>query len=463
MLDSTLPKERTHGTALLTQIIFSSCTQCPLHDNEVDKMSDFNSLTLALEEWFDKLLSDMPDAVRQRIKKDFSPMPWDDLNPDQRRIVALQWDCQHDPATEKDRQYWWDFFWRKEALEKQIAEWSAIATPTASDLAQKEARLDELKKELARTEQQERQARGDYYPERKRLDGAGGEASTTENPPVQYVAYPKAISLLIERLSTTREELAAWIFMGPNDGGIAAYLNAKELEPPQRFYFDYYMGDDYLSPLMACWFLSDDIANFQPADRYITGKALIERWSKHFGIEPKAFIIAKIRESRLTGMHPTLGMVPDDDSSPLLESGLFRLSDVKDIDVEDCGVTHSDAPKSETPQIFLNAPHETETDADLNKSDQQARLMQVETSTQNEKPWLIYNRNDPEPKYSWYTPARFFARALVKEDPTLLVKSGMLAKEVADAMKKVGCMKRGGKKPFDPTTVKKAFTNMNLG
>lgn len=61
----------------------------------------------------------MPDEVRQRIKQDFSPMPWDDINPDQRRSIALQLDYQHDPATKQDRQYWWDFFWRKEALEKQ--------------------------------------------------------------------------------------------------------------------------------------------------------------------------------------------------------------------------------------------------------------------------------------------------------------------------------------------------------
>ncbi len=82
---------------------------------------------------------------------------------------------------------------------------------------------------------------------------------------------------------------------------------------------------------------------------------------------------------------------------------------------------------------------------------------------QAKKPWLIYNPSDPEPEYSWYTPARFFARALVKKDPTLLGKRDLLAMKVADALGKVGCMKRGGKKPFDPTTVKKAFANVDLG
>ena len=73
-------------------------------------MSSFDSLTLALEDWFDTRLADLPDALRQRVLQEFSPMPWDKLSADQRRSVALQLDYQHDPATEKDRQKWWDFF-----------------------------------------------------------------------------------------------------------------------------------------------------------------------------------------------------------------------------------------------------------------------------------------------------------------------------------------------------------------
>ena len=248
------------------------------------------------------------------------------------------------------------FFWRKETLEKQIAEWSAIATPTASDLAQKEARLAELKKELARTEQQERQARGDYYPARKRPDGTEGESSTAETSPVQYIPYPKAMKLLAERWKATPEELAAWIFMGPKLGGIAAYTNANESNFPPLFYFGYSIGNkDYLAPLMSCWFSEDDIANFQPVERYITGQALIERWNKQPHIKPKTFIIAKIHESRLMDFHPTFGgtCVSMDDAFPPIESGLFSLSEVNDIEAKDFGigpVTHS-KEKESSPEI----------------------------------------------------------------------------------------------------------------
>lgn len=309
-------------------------------------MSGFDSLTTALEDWFDKLLCDLPDELRQRVGQDFFPMPWDDLSPGRRRNVAQQWDYWHDPATEQDREFWWDFFARKDAIKKQIAEWEAVATPTASDLAQRETRLAELRRELAVMEQKGQNARGDYLdPRSKRPDTspASGKAD--------YIPYPKALKLLFDRLNATPEEIAAWVWMGPNDGGLAAYLNANELEPTPRFYFDYYMGEDYLAPLMACWFLVDDVSKFQPADRFITGKALIERWSKQPGIQPEAFIRAKLAESRLLDVHPTLGGTrgssPDDESFPPLETGLFALSYVEVIEAADFVIAQGDGSNKE--------------------------------------------------------------------------------------------------------------------
>lgn len=307
-------------------------------------MSGFDSLTTALEGMYDKPLRDLPKDLQKRIEQDFSPMPWDDLSPDQRRSVAQQWDYQNDPATEQDRQFWWDFIARKGAIEEQIAEWEAVATPTASDLTQRETRLAELRRELAVMEQKEQNARGDYLdPRSKRPDTspASGKAD--------YIPYPKALKLLSDRLNATREEIAAWVWMGPNEGGLAAYQNANELEHPPRFYFDYYMDEDYLAPLMACWFLVDDVSKFQPADRFITGKALIERWGKQPGIQPEAFIRAKLAESRFLDVHPTLGGTrgssSDDGSFPPLETGLFALSQVKEIESFDFG---SDAIESPT-------------------------------------------------------------------------------------------------------------------
>ena len=261
-------------------------------------------------------------------------MPWDNLSADGRRSVALQLDYQHDPAMEQDRQFWWEFFERQDSLKKQIVQWETVACPTVGELTQKEVRLKELQQELARMELQQRQTRGDYYPERNSPDGAEVPAPTT----MDYIAFPKAMKILGERLRTTPEELAVWIFMGPDTGGIAAYRNANELNPAPRFYFDCFMGEDYLSPLMACWFRQVDIDQFDPTDRYITGAALIERWSTQPGLRPEAFIRAKIAESRLLDIHPAFGGTKGThniDSFPPLESGLFLLAHVEGIEAED--------------------------------------------------------------------------------------------------------------------------------
>ena len=309
-------------------------------------MSAFDALTLALEDWFATPLCELPDTLRQRVEKEFAPMPWDQLSADQRRTVTLQSDYQHDPATEQDRQFWWDHFWRQDELKAQIAQWEAAAAPTAGELALRETRLKELRQELARMAMRERQARGDYFPVRKPLDDESEALPTSQGSPVEYVAYPKAMAKLRTRLDATPEELAAWVWLGPKIGGLSAFVNANELDPPPRFHFG--LGDgrgddhDYVSPLMACWFRVDEIDRFEPTDRYVSGSALILRWSSQPGLKPLAFILAKIRESRLSDLHPirgiTQGSDPDDVSKPPVSDALFQLSDVKAIEVEDFAV-----------------------------------------------------------------------------------------------------------------------------
>lgn len=215
--------------------------------------STFESLTLALDQWFDQTLDDLPDALRRRVEEEFLPMPWPGLSANQRRSVALQLDYQRDPDTEEERHFWWEFFGRMDDLTKQIAAWEAIAAPTASDFAQKEARLKELRHALEGMDQQRKMARGDYYPGRKLLHA--NEKGDDHRSAPRYIAYPKAMKLLTERLEATPEELAAWVWAGPDDQGLAAYLNANELDPPRPFSYQALLGGDfdYLAPLMACW------------------------------------------------------------------------------------------------------------------------------------------------------------------------------------------------------------------
>jgi len=296
---------------------------------------EFESLTLALDDWFDKNLDDLPEAIRQLIERDLFPLPWDGLSADQRRCAALQWDYQNDPATEEERQYWSNFFADRREKQKKMEQWQYVATPTARDMALKESHLKGLQQEIDRMELQQRQDVGDYYPERKCLD-----ADKRATPTTDFIAYPKALKILSEKWQASPEELAIWIFQGPEKGGIAAYLNANELTPPPRFFFAYYQcEEDYLAPLMSCWFKRDDIERFEPADRYITGAQLVERWGKHSGILPEPFIRAKIAESRLLDFHPTFGgtqgTFDDEANFPPLSAGLFSMNQIEQIEAED--------------------------------------------------------------------------------------------------------------------------------
>ena len=79
------------------------------------------------------------------------------------------------------------------------------------------------------------------------------------------------------------------------------------------------------------------------------------------------------------------------------------------------------------------------------------------------KPWLTHDPLDPDPAHPWYTSARYFARQLAIEKPTLLANRGLLADKVSTALYNAGIKKRGGKKKFDSATVLKAFVNVTLG
>lgn len=86
-----------------------------------------------------------------------------------------------------------------------------------------------------------------------------------------------------------------------------------------------------------------------------------------------------------------------------------------------------------------------------------------QTDNEAVKLWLIIDPKDPNPKQPWYTPARYFARQLVKDNPTLLTKRNLLAGKVVQSLTNVGIKKRGGVKPFNSNTVLKAFSNVSLG
>ena len=160
-----------------------------------------------------------------------------------------------------------------------------------------------------------------------------------------YVPFPRALKLLNARQGASAEELAAWVFLGETLGGLRAFLDANDLDPPPRFSYAALGQDhdahDFMGPLMGTWYALPELERFRPQDRFITGRALLERWTSQPGLSTRAFILAKVRESRLRELHPVVGLTQascSDASLPDVDETLFYVSDVEAIEQEDLGV-----------------------------------------------------------------------------------------------------------------------------
>lgn len=183
----------------------------------------------------------------------------------------------------------------------------------------------------------------------------------TESKP-EYIAYPSAYLLLKERLNATPEEIAAWIYLGTeNDlGGLNAYLNAEELDSPTKFRYNIGNGEnfDYVSPLIYCWFIPEEIKNFQPIQRYISGKALIAQWSNVPGINAKDYIIAKVSQGSLHDIHPIWGLTSASegklDGFPHMEDGLYEMTKIERIETNEFGWNINRQVTFSEPQAFAN-------------------------------------------------------------------------------------------------------------
>ncbi len=308
-------------------------------------MAGFESLSAGLEGWYGADLDALPAALKARVLSDFALCSWNHFSPDQRRALAQQWDYKHDPALEPERQRIAELVERLGELEDQIRTWSLVPAPSAKDLQIKESKLSELRRTRAKIDRELIQMEGRSPPALPRRAGAVAGDSSDLVP--RYLAYPSALSRLRHRFGATPEELAAWVYWGPSLGGLAAYVNANELDPPPRFVFP--SGDaclegdgfEYVPHLMGCWFRSDEVEAFHPSNRYMSGRDLVQRWSKVAGLDPAAYIRAKISESRLEDHHPiyaaTRASYPENGAFPPLELGLFEVAEVEAIEAEDFG------------------------------------------------------------------------------------------------------------------------------
>lgn len=162
------------------------------------------------------------------------------------------------------------------------------------------------------------------------------ESHAAEKPPAQYLHYQEAFQLLSERVKATEAEMVGWVMLGSENGGLDGYRNPNSGTllgaPFSLFSYD----GEYLSLMMKCWFLINDIRNFLPEKvRFITGKDLIKRLGKRPGMKPIAFIRTKVAEGELYDLHP--GGRTQWHSGPYLpskNSALFMMSQVEKIEAE---------------------------------------------------------------------------------------------------------------------------------
>ena len=185
-------------------------------------MNEFFSLSLALEDWFDKPLCDLPDAIRRRVTEEFFLTSWDSYSAEGRRAVTLQLDYQMDKTTEQVRQFWWDLGTRTENIKTQITEWEAVATPNAGDRVLKQEQLAKLRQELARTEAEdfpEVALIGDTSAERGQLgsvDSAKAQVVTSKGAPSGH------LTALREMKNLVAEEVTIAFVGDRSEAGIGA-------------------------------------------------------------------------------------------------------------------------------------------------------------------------------------------------------------------------------------------------
>lgn len=230
--------------------------------------------------------------------------------------------------------------------------------------------------------------------ELKQFKRGRGRPSGSGKKESEYISYERAMAQLRERLGATPEELAAWMWMSEpkqvcaklnekrercsnevlqrgdkckEHGGkpiqkdeikavrrrsLYAYLHARELNPPPQFFFGNH-GDehDYLPLLYQLYFKIDDVAQFEPSERFITGRALLGRWANQTEIPPTDRIRIATQESRLNPFHPILGLTqataPNDPFYAQLEDGLVSLAEVRVYEREEFG-RELDAPAAKS-------------------------------------------------------------------------------------------------------------------
>ena len=237
----------------------------------------------------------------------------------------------------------------------------------------------------------------------------------------------------------------------------------------------YVTGWYRFTPDVVAWYLAQDPARFTEWDTPLTAYRLHDGVPK--AIDPREWNSVV---TRLEGLDGETRARPEaqgyalwrEQSASMLPSGVFVwLDEFEQIYRERCNrfqdktigklILAPDLLDESTRAMVWEGFTRTEAPDDTLKEHKSSILDAPEDKP--EKPWLVVNLQDPAAVQPWYTPARYFARQLVMETPTLLAKRDVLAEKVSTSLFGAGFKKRGGKLRFDQGTIKKALANTDLG
>ena len=126
-------------------------------------MATFTSLASYLASCFDLPLCSLSADQQERVNREFVPLTWAELRPDQRRDFAEDWDRRNRPMTPGATKILGKHLNDLAAAERERDFWRTRLGITASDAAIKQSTLKNIHKELDALNAHHEALRGDAH------------------------------------------------------------------------------------------------------------------------------------------------------------------------------------------------------------------------------------------------------------------------------------------------------------
>ncbi|MCG7926285.1 MAG: hypothetical protein JAY67_12150 [Candidatus Thiodiazotropha taylori] len=170
----------------------------------IESRQEYESLALALKGSFRPRLKNLPENLRLRVDCDLYPLEWDQMTPKQRKIAAIEWDQQHETDVVQDRQFWVNYYLQREPINRQLAKWESISTNSATELAQQETQIAELRQQLRKLDRQKfqhhtNQEQPNNKNTRSHQENTNNEVDRKESKKLKIGSYPDCLPGLPSR------------------------------------------------------------------------------------------------------------------------------------------------------------------------------------------------------------------------------------------------------------------------